>query len=342
MPTNLVSSVTKVLTPELLARIASGLGLDRAIVEKASTASVPALLAALTSLVAKPGGAEKLGDAVAQQQPDILTSIANVIGGSGQKELIDTGTRTLSSLLGGSTVSALTSAVSKFAGLGEGGSKGLMGLIGPLLMGVLGQQQRASGLDASGLAQLLQSQKDNIARALPVGFASYLSGTGILDRITGPAARPEPAYAGSPSSSKTTPSWLLPALGILAIGALAWYLFSGPATQTVATLPATVETPAQMPGKAPFIVTTDDAKNWMGRPVYSSDNKKVGEIIEIKRAPDDKVTEAYIDTGTFLGIGGTRYRVTSDQIQEVKPDALVLTLRESDVRSVPQTGETQK
>ena len=170
MPTNLVSSVTKVLTPELLARIASGLGLDRAIVEKASTASVPALLAALTSLVAKPGGAEKLGDAVAQQQPDILTSIANVIGGSGQKELIDTGTRTLSSLLGGSTVSALTSAVSKFAGLGEGGSKGLMGLIGPLLMGVLGQQQRASGLDASGLAQLLQSQKDNIARALPVWF----------------------------------------------------------------------------------------------------------------------------------------------------------------------------
>ena len=66
----------------------------------------------------------------------------------------------------------------------------------------------------------------------------------------------------------------------------------------------------------------------MGRPVYSSDNKKVGEIIEIKRGPDDKVTEAYIDTGTFLGIGGTRYRVTSDQIQEVKPDGLVLTLKE--------------
>ena len=81
------------------------------------------------------------------------------------------------------------------------------------------------------------------------------------------------------------------------------------------------------------------AKNWMGRPVYSSDNKKVGEIIEIKRGPDDKVTEAYIDTGTFLGIGGTRYRVTSDQIQEVKPDGLVLTLKESEVKSVPQAGD---
>jgi hypothetical protein len=123
MPTNLVSSVTKVLTPDFLARVASGLGIDRALVEKGSSASVPALLAALTSLVAKPGGAAKLSDVVAQQQPGILTSIANVIGGSGQKELADSGLGALSSLLGGSTVSALTSAVSKYSGLGDNGSK---------------------------------------------------------------------------------------------------------------------------------------------------------------------------------------------------------------------------
>ena len=206
-------------------------------------------------------------------------------------------------------------------------------------MGVLGQQQRASGLDASGLADLLQSQKDNIVRALPPGFAKYLGGTGILDRVTGPTAWPEPAYARSPSSSATTPSWLLPALGILAIGALAWYLSSGPAKETVATLPTKVETPAQMPGKATFMVRADEAKNWIGRPVYSSDNRKVGEITEITRDPDNKVTEVYIDTGSFLGFGATRYRVTSEQIQEVKPDGLVLTLKETEVKAVPQAGE---
>jgi hypothetical protein len=339
MSTNLVSSIAEVLGPEVMGRIASGLGLDKGLVQKSLSAGVPALLAAFTSLASKPGGAAKLADAVTQQQPGVITSLANAIGGSGQKALIDTGASALTSLLGGSTMSALTDAIGRYAGIGTGGSKGIMGLLGPVVMGVLGQQQRASGLDATGLASLLASQKDNIARALPAGFADYLSGTGILDRITGPTARPEPAYARSPSTSTTTPSWLLPALGILAIGALAWYLFSGPATQTVATLPVKFETPAQMPGKATFIVTADDAKNWMGRPVYSRDNKKVGEIIEIKRGPDDKVTEAYIDTGTFLGIGGTRYRVTSDQIQEVKPDGLVLTLKESEVRSVPQAGD---
>ena len=342
MSTNLVSTITQVLSSNFVSRVSSSLGLDGAQVEKALQAGGPALLAALTSLVSKPGGAAKLADTVAQQQPGVLTSLANMIGGSGQKALIDTGVSTLTSLLGGSTTSALTNAVGQYAGIGEGGSKSLMGMLGPVVMGVLGQQQRASGLDATGLANLLASQKDNIARALPAGFASYLSGTGILDRITGPTARPEPAYARSPSTSTTTPSWLLPALGILAIGALAWYLFSGPAKQTVATLPTKVETPAQMPGKATFIVRADEAKNWIGRPVYSSDNKKIGEITEITRDPDNKVTEVYVDTGSFLGIGATRYRVTSEQIQEVKPDGLVLTLKESEVKAVPQAGENQK
>jgi len=337
MPTNLVSSISKVLTPDLLARIASGLGVDRALVEKASSASVPGLLAALTSLVAKPGGAAKLSNAVAQQQPNILTSIANVIGGAGQEDLINSGINTLSSLLGGSTLSALTRAVSRFSGVSEGGANSLLGALGPLVMGVLGQQQRASGLDASGLADLLQSQKDNIARALPSGFAKYLSGTGILDRATGPMvkerARIEPSLW----------SWVLPLLGLMAIGALAWSLLRPSTTETVATAPPTkVETAAQTPTGAAFVVKEDEAKSWIGRPVFSSDNKKIGEIIEIKRAPDNKVTEAYIDTGSFLGIGANRYRVTAEQIQEVKPDGLMLTLKEAEVKSMPQTGETQK
>ena len=170
MSTNLVSTITQVLSSNFVSRVSSSLGLDGAQVEKALQAGGPALLAALTSLVSKPGGAAKLADTVAQQQPGVLTSLANVIGTSAQKALMDTGVSTLTSLLGGSTTSALTNAVGQYAGIGEGGSKSLMGMLGPVVMGVLGQQQRASGLDATGLADLLASQKDNIARALPRRF----------------------------------------------------------------------------------------------------------------------------------------------------------------------------
>ena len=41
-------------------------------------------------------------------------------------------------------------------------------------------------------------------------------------------------------------------------------------------------------------------------------------------------------------MGATQYRVTSEQIQEVMPDGLVLTLKESEVKSLPPAGESQK
>ena len=106
-----------------------------------------------------------------------------MLGGSSQTDFIETSTSTLKSLLGGTTTSALTAAISKYAGIGDGGSKSLLGLLGPVVMGVLAKQQRATGLDASGLANLLSSQKDNIVSALPSGFSKYLGGTGILDSL---------------------------------------------------------------------------------------------------------------------------------------------------------------
>ena len=153
MSTNLVSNITQILSSNLMTRVASSLGLDRAQVERALQAGVPALLAALSSLVSTPRGATALSAAVAQQQPGVLSSLASTIGGSGQKALIDTGASVLTSLLGSSTLSTLTNAVGQYAGIGDSGSKSLMGLLGPVVMGVLGQQQRASGLNSSGLAE---------------------------------------------------------------------------------------------------------------------------------------------------------------------------------------------
>jgi hypothetical protein len=225
MATNLISEMAQFLSPEIVARIASGLGLDKTSTQKAASAAVPGLLAALISLVSKPQGAAKLNDAVAKQEAGVLSSLASVIGQSGQKALIDNGASALSSLLGGKTVSGLSSALGQFAGIGESGSKNLMGLLGPAVLGVLGHQQRSSGLDASGLAKLLNSQKDSVLAALPSGFSKQLSGTDILDSLIGPTTR-----AVYQTPSKPTPSvgrWLLPALALLAVGALAWYLLSG-------------------------------------------------------------------------------------------------------------------
>lgn len=63
MAISLISLVTEFLTPTMIGRIASALGVDRNKLQTAVNAAVPGLLAGLTGVAAEPGGAQKLVDA---------------------------------------------------------------------------------------------------------------------------------------------------------------------------------------------------------------------------------------------------------------------------------------
>ncbi len=241
MATNLVSEIVETLSPSIVSRIASSLGVNQTATQKAIVAAVPALLAALISYVTKPQGASKLSDIVSKQEPGMLSSLASVIGGAGQKALVDQGGGLLTSLLGGKSQSALTSALGQYSGIGEGGSKNLLGLLAPVVLGVLGQQQRSGGLDAAGLANLLTSQKANVADALPSGFASALSGAGILDDVAGAVSKRAPETAAASSSSWP---WLLGVLALAALGFLLWRMLSGQPEPSVTTTTPQVEVPS--------------------------------------------------------------------------------------------------
>ena len=249
MAVNLVSLIMQFLTPDMIGRIASVLGLDRTNTQTAIGAAIPGLLAGLSGVAAQPGGAQKLVDTV-RQQTGALGSFANMIGASGQSSLIEKGSQILSSLLGGRDQTALAGAVSKYAGLGQNASGSLLGMLAPIVMGTIGQQQGTRSLDAGAIASLLSSQKDNIAAALPAGFANLLGGTGLLDSLGG-AARTAAAAASQTASVTTSAAraigdtgqraagaaaavslnwlyWLIPLLAILAV---LIYLFAKPAEQ---------------------------------------------------------------------------------------------------------------
>jgi hypothetical protein len=272
MAENLVALVTRFLTPDMMARIASALGLDSSAVQKAIGASIPAILAGMAGVASKPGGPRQLSNAVAQQSPGVLDNLMNVVGGAGQKAFVDGGTTMLSSLLGGGTLSALASGIGKYAGIGGTASNSLIGMLGPMVLGALGKQQRSAGLDADGLASLLVSQKDQIAAAVPSGLANQLAGTGLLDAMdrgaaavrgrVGDAAERASAGAshaghamsnaassyGAKSVASHWPLWLL-ALAVLA--GLAWYLAARDTDEKVAEqTPPPATQPASEPRTA--------------------------------------------------------------------------------------------
>src|SRR6202046_4911545 len=262
MATNLVSSVMQCLTPDLVAKIARTLGIDPDLAQKVVAAAVPAILASFGGLAAKPAGAQQLSNALKQQHPDMLAHITDAIGGSDQRAIADTGSGLLSSLLGGGGLNALVSAVSTHAGVDQNSGKSILGLLAPMVVGALGQQQRSDGLDADGIADLLSSQKDQIAAAMPSGLANMLGARGMLGAVDGglrrgaesaaaatgsaPAAARRVAGATGDAAGRAagaasdaaanagqvayaaaraprTPTWPFWILGLVVLGGIGWY-----------------------------------------------------------------------------------------------------------------------
>jgi hypothetical protein len=277
MATNLVSVVMQFLTPDMIAKIASALGLDRSLAQKAIGGAIPALLASLADVASTPNGARQLTNTL-NQQSGSLENLKDLMGGSGQNSLAETGSNMLSGLFGGGTLDTMAQTIGKFAGIGEGASKSMLGMLGPLVLGALGQQQRSAGLDASGLASLLTSQKDQIAAAIPSGLADQLSAAGLIDGATGSVrsgAAAASAAAGriaeasartvsrppqaASAAARTTaasqwPYWLLAAV---ALGGLAWYALGRPGDDKVAQVPppSMTQTAAGTVGVAPTDLT---------------------------------------------------------------------------------------
>ncbi|OAF06938.1 hypothetical protein AYJ54_18535 [Bradyrhizobium centrolobii] len=259
MAANLISVVMQFLTPDMIAKIASALGVDRNVAQKAIGGAVPALLAGLADVASTPNGARQLSSTLAQQpgSPGSLENFKNLIGGSGQNTLAETGSSLLSGLFGGGATDAIAQSIGKFAGVDGGSSKSLLGLLAPVVLGALGQHQRSAGLDASGLASLLGSQKDQIAAAIPSGLADQLSAAGLIDKAAGTmrsgtaaasaagsriadasertaAGASRAAYAATSAASSQWPYWLV---ALVVLGGLLWYATGRQAGETVAELP---------------------------------------------------------------------------------------------------------
>ena len=254
MTANLVSSVMQFLTPDVVAKIAQTLGIAPDVAQKVVSAGVPAILANFAGLATDPTGATQLSGTLNQQNPGMLSQIIDALGGPDQKAIANIGSGLLSALLGGSNLNALASAVSDVSGVNQNVGKTVLGLLAPIVVGALGQQQRSAGLDSRGLVNLLSSQKDQITAAMPSGLANMLDARGELDAIDGglrrgaeSAATAAGRMAGTMGDRATgasqvtygatrrspTASWPLWILGLAVLAGLGWYFLGDREQQLV-------------------------------------------------------------------------------------------------------------
>jgi hypothetical protein len=273
MAQNLIDLLERLLgSNEVLSRIGALIGLSPEKAKAAIGAAVPAILAGLVGVAQKPEGRNRLAALVEDQDAGLLDNVGRALSGGREQSLIDSGQGMLSSLFGETQVDGLAGAVGRSTGLSHGTAGSLLGALAPLVLGTLGREQRAQGLDAQGLAGMLQGQKDNIAHALPAGLASALGPTGLLDGVAdrvgagvsraaeagretvAAASRPVVTTAPSPKSSNPLP-WII---GIAAALALIWaaYQFLWPGEQVREAGDPGRDTPAQV-GEAANLMVGD-------------------------------------------------------------------------------------
>ncbi len=103
------------------------------------------------------------------------------------------------------------------------------------------------------------------------------------------------------------------------------------------TTPAPVPAPPVIaaPTTVSLVLTAEQAKSWVGKPVYSSDDKKIGEVLAFARAANNTVTEMHAGIGGFLGMGETNVRLMPSQIRMLD-DRIVLTVTAEQAKDLPK------
>lgn len=231
---NLVSIALQYLAPALIGKLASGLGLGQGITEKIVKVAVPIILGALATKASKPDGARALFDVLGKTDTGLLGRLSSVLGSPQQKTIAEQGSNVLGSLLGTTALGSLVGAVSKFSGASQSATGGLLGMLAPVVLGTLSQQQKSNGLDAGGIAKLLDDQKSNIAAAIPGDLSKLLGGSGLLDAVI-PKTSAATSASVSSAATSTTPAapakpfngW--PWAALVAVAMLLWgSMFTGP------------------------------------------------------------------------------------------------------------------
>jgi Bacterial protein of unknown function (DUF937) len=239
---NIIELIKEQLPPDVIGGLGSAIGKDQATASKAASGAIPALLAVLASLIKSPGGIDKLLSALRTFDAGALAEIVASLRTGNTAPVQQKGGDVLGSLLGPGTLSVLIAALSKFTNLDATSTKGLLGTLLPLVLGVISNHFKGKPVDSSSVTDFFKQQANNITAAIPPGLS--------LAEIPGGN---DLKSAGAKASSGV-PGWVYAVAGLAVLGLLGYFIYSqGPqeAVPNPEVAPAPIASPAEKPVDVP-------------------------------------------------------------------------------------------
>jgi OmpA-OmpF porin, OOP family len=235
MSINLLDMASQVLTPDMVSKAAGLLGESPSGTTKALSGVLPLVLGGMSDHASKPAGAEALLGLLTSGKAGggTIDNLGSLLGGGQQSsDMMSMGSGLIGSMFG-DKAGGIANLLSSFAGIKSGSASGLMGMIAPILMGLIGKHLTGAGgggLNLGALTGLLGGQKSLATAAMPDGLKSGLGsllGLGSGAAALGGAATmartavTEEAAAATGGIGRLIP-WLL---GAAVLAGLAWWFF---------------------------------------------------------------------------------------------------------------------
>lgn len=262
MSINLLEIINEHVSGDVISKLAEFVGESPKNTTSALSNAIPSLLAGLVSKSSDSEGASSLFSLLSQSDHDgsLLNNLVGAFsGGEGTNKLLSTGTTLLNSILG-SKADGVVNLIANASGISKTSSGSLLGLLTPMILGILGKTVKAQGINsATGLASLLGSQGGFLKNFLPAGLTSILGLAGLAGADKKPYTAATTPYIEEDEDGgfgKWLPWLLLPAILGLGWGLLKYFQLPKETTPATSiqetTLPAAPEiaTPAVVEPKA--------------------------------------------------------------------------------------------
>lgn len=172
---SLLETVTSSLSGPMMSQLAQTIGADENKTQAAVATALPALLTAMNRNTNQSGGANALAGALQKDHDgSLLNNLSGFLSGAVTGRQAD-GAGILKHVLGNDE-SEVEQGIAKSSGLDLSQVAKLLPLLAPIVMAVLGKQQRSGGLNASALSGLLGQEAKTARQAVPSDLLGSLGG----------------------------------------------------------------------------------------------------------------------------------------------------------------------
>lgn len=265
MTTSLIDSLTNAVSPELTARLASGLGEPEQNVARGLNGGMASLLMGILSKSSDSSAMQQIFSTITDGANDgrVLDDPAALASGAADSSVMLLGRQFLTNVFG-ARAGAVNDAIAKASGLRIGSVSSLMQIAAPLVLGVLGRRVRDGNLNVDSFTRLLNDERQSIHDAAPPGLAPVLGTEQRAPRgeqyeprpraADARAAEPERGYARERET--TGRRWFWPAAAVIAALVLLWGVWPRHRTNDITVRDTTLSVGGEV---APPLVPTPTA-----------------------------------------------------------------------------------